>query len=198
MEKELVKFLSKYITLSEEEIQIIRENNLIREFKKGTILLTEGQVSNVCYLVLKGCVRSYYIVDGEEKTTEFYTENQPITPVSYTEKTPSEYYLSCLEDCFLSIGTQEKTTRFMKEFPKFAILVGIISNELLAKNQVSFDDFKNLSPEKRYLKLLEKRPDLINRVPQYYLASYLGIKPQSLSRIRKRVVDKKNSESSNL
>lgn len=189
MDTTLIDFLSKYIVLSEEEVQIIKKHNLIKEYKKNTILLSEGQVSKECYLVLKGCVRSYYLLDGEEKTNAFYTENEPITPISYTKKSPSEYYLSCLEDCILSIGTPEKTNHFLNEFPKFASLIATISNELLADNQVLFDDFKNLPPEKRYLKLLEKRPDLIKRVPQYHLASYLGIKPQSLSRIRKRISD---------
>lgn len=187
METDLVDFLSRYIDLSEEEVQIIRKHNLIKEFKKNTILLKEGQVSAECYMVLKGCLRSYYLVDGEEKTTEFFVENQPVTPVSYIKKTPSEYYLSCLEDCVLSIGSPEKTSLFLNEFPKFASLIGTISNDLLADSQMLFDDFRNLPPEKRYLRLLEKRPDLINRVPQYHLASYLGIKPQSLSRIRKRI-----------
>lgn len=187
METDLIEFLSRYIVLSEEEVQVIKKLNLIKEFKKNTILLKEGQVSTECYFVLKGCVRSYYLLEGEEKTTEFFVENQPVTPVSYIKNIPSEYYLTCLEDCILSIGSSKKTDQFLNELPKFASLIGTISNDLLANNQMQFDDFRNLPPEKRYLKLLEKRPDLINRVPQYHLASYLGIKPQSLSRIRKRI-----------
>ena len=83
MERDLIDFLSKYTVLSEEDIQIIKDQNLIKEYKKNTILLSEGQVSKECYLVLKGCLRSFYLIDGEEKTTAFYTENQPVTPVSY-------------------------------------------------------------------------------------------------------------------
>lgn len=193
MERDLIDFLSKYTVLSEEDIQIIKDQYLIKEYKKNTILLSEGQIAKECYLVLKGCVRSYYLIGGEEKTTAFYTENQPVTPVSYTKETPSEYYISCLEDCVLSIGNPEKTARFLAEFPKFAPLIATISNQIMADNQIVFDDFRNLPPEKRYLNLLEKRPDLINRVPQYHLASYLGIKPQSLSRIRKRINDFRRS-----
>lgn len=187
MENSLVKFLSQYVTLSEEEVQIIKSHNLIKEYKKHSVLLKEEQLASECYFVLKGCVRSYYLLDGEEKTTAFFTENQAITPVSYIKQVPSSYYLSCLEDCILSIGTPEKTDHFLSKFPKFASLMAKISNELLADNQELFDNFKNLPPEKRYLQLLEKRPDLIERVPQYHLASFLGIKPQSLSRIRKRI-----------
>jgi len=69
----------------------------------------------------------------------------------------------------------------------------VLSEELLVKQQLDFDTFKTSSPEQRYLKLLETRPDLIQRVPQYQLASFLGIQPQSLSRLRARVLKKNNT-----
>ena len=74
-----------------------------------------------------------------------------------------------------------------QKFPKFETLCRVLSEDLLAKQQLNFDEFKLSSPEQRYLKLLEKRPDLIQRVPQHQLASFLGIKPQSLSRLRARI-----------
>ena len=66
-----------------------------------------------------------------------------------------------------------------------------MSKELLAKQQINFDKFKTSSPEQRYLNLLQKRPELIQRVPQHQLASYLGIQPQSLSRLRARILEKR-------
>jgi DNA-binding MarR family transcriptional regulator len=77
-----------------------------------------------------------------------------------------------------------------QKFPKFDTMCKKVSEELLAKQQINFDEFKTSSPEQRYLNLVEKRPDLIQRVPQHQIASYLGIKPQSLSRMRARIVDK--------
>jgi len=77
------------------------------------------------------------------------------------------------------------------KFPKFETLCRIFSEELLAKQQIDFDEFKISSPEQRYLNLLQSRPDLIQRVPQHQLASFLGIKPQSLSRLRARIFGKK-------
>ncbi len=183
----LVDYFSQYITLSEEEVQIIKNEDIIREYKKNHVLLEEGQVAKVCFLVLKGCVKRYYLEDGEEKIMEFYTENDPITMVSYTNQEPSAYYLSCVEPCLISTGTEERTQRFLAEFPRFIPIFIKIGDILTAKKQVSFDSFKKSSPEIRYQKLVELRPDLINRVPQYMIASYLGIKPESLSRIRKRL-----------
>jgi len=183
----LVKYFSQYMTLSPAEIQLIEEEDIVREYNKNDILLREGQVAQVCFLVLKGCVKRYYLEDGKEKIMEFYTENDPIAPVSYTTKEPSTYYLSCIEPCIISTGTEERTERFLRLFPKFVPIFVKIGDSLTAKKQVSLDDFKNLTPEQRYQKLVDTRPDLINRVPQYMIASYLGIQPESLSRIRKRM-----------
>ena len=77
-----------------------------------------------------------------------------------------------------------------KKFPKFETLCRLMSEELLAKEQIDFDKFKIYTPEQRYLNLMEKRPDLIQRVPQHQLASYLGVKPQSLSRLKSRILEK--------
>jgi DNA-binding MarR family transcriptional regulator len=78
-----------------------------------------------------------------------------------------------------------------RKFPKFESLCRIVSEQLLAKNQQNFDEYKTSSPEQRYLHLLKNRPDLLQRVPQHQIASYLGIKPQSLSRLRARISGKK-------
>lgn len=190
MEDKIIKFLRDYISLSEEEANIIKENSLVKEYPKGTILLKEGELAKRCYFVLDGCLRTYYLVDGEEKNTAFYSEKNSITPVSYIKGTPSEYYISCLEDCILSVGTGEKTREILDKLPHLESVIGKISIDLLANNRITSDDFKKLSPEEHYLNLLKTKPDLCSRVPQYHLASYLGIKPESLSRIRKRIRDK--------
>ncbi|MEL6253230.1 MAG: Crp/Fnr family transcriptional regulator [Bacteroidota bacterium] len=188
----LVDYFSQYISLSEEEVELIKQEDIIREYRKGDILLREGEIAKECFLVLKGCVKRYYLDDGEEKIMEFYTENDPIAPVSYTTKEPSQYFISCVEPSVISTGTEERTQRFLQEFPRFVPIFVKIGDSLSAKKQVSLDEYKNLSPEDRYQKLLETRPDLVNRVPQYMIASYLGIKPESLSRIRKRIWENKN------
>lgn len=183
----LVDYFSQYMELSEEEVQLILNEDIIRKYNKHDFLLKEGQIAKECFWVLKGCVKRYYLEDGEEKIMEFYSENDPIAPVSYTNQEPSKYFLSCVEPCIISTGTEERTQRFLQKFPRFVPIFVKIGDSLSAKKQVSFDNFKNSSPEERYQKLQAAQPDLINRVPQYMIASYLGIKPESLSRIRKRL-----------
>lgn len=193
MQDILFDFISKYISLTEEEKNTILSLDIFRSVKKGTTLLQEGQKSKDSYFVLKGCIRTYYVLDGEEKTTAFYTEMEALTPHCVISKTPSEYYVSCIEDTILTVSDSDMEVEVNNKFPKFETMCRIMAEELLAKQRVDFDAFKTSSPEQRYLNLLQKRPDLVQRVPQHQLASYLGIKPQSLSRLRARILEKRIS-----
>jgi CRP-like cAMP-binding protein len=192
MENILFDFISNYVSLTEDEKNALLSLDLFHSVKKGTVLLKEGQHSKESYFVLKGCIRTYYIIDGEEKTTAFYTEMEAFTPPCVINKTPSEYYTSCIEDSILLISNSDMEAEVNSKFPKFDLMCKKLSEELLAKQRIDFDEFKTSSPEERYLNLLQKRPDLIQRVPQHQLASYLGIKPQSLSRLRARILEKKS------
>lgn len=186
---EIIRYISKFMHLNETEAQAILESMNYRLFKKGDILLREGQVSNLCYFTLKGCVRQYYLVDGEEKTTNFYTEGQPIAPNEGSFKTqPSKCYLACVEDCILTVGTPEDQVALFNKYPQFELACRSAIDEELGKSQDRFATFMISTPEERYRHLLQTRPDLLDRVPQYQLASYLGVQPESLSRIRKRIM----------
>ena len=176
--------------LTEEEKNALRTLDNFRFYPKGSILLKEGQFSSDSYFVIKGCLRTYYVLEGEEKTTAFYTEMEALNPFCVIQKTASEYYISCVEDSLLGISNPEMEFAMFAKFPKFETLCRLLSEEQLAKQQIEFDSFKTSSPEQRYLHLLQNRPDLIQRVPQHQLASFLGIKPQSLSRLRSRIMEK--------
>ena len=193
MHELLFEFISKYVELTEEEKSAIVSLGIFRSIRKGTTLLKEGEQCNEVYFVLKGCIRIFYIIDGEEKTTAFYTEMEDMTPHCVINKAPSQYYISCVEDSIVTVSNPEIEVEIFSEFPKFESLCRVLSEELLAKQQINFDEFKTSSPEQRYLNLLQKRPDLIQRVPLHQLASYLGMKPESLSRIRKRLLQRSTS-----
>ena len=191
MQDILFSFISKYVSLTKEEKNAIVSLDIFRTVKKGTTLLEEGQKTNNSYFVLKGFIRVYYIIDGEEKTTAFYTEMEGLTPLCVKSNLPSEYYISCLEDTILIVSNADMEVEINSKFPKFETMCRVLSEERLAKQQIDFDAFKTSSPEQRYLNLVQNRPDLIQRVPQHQIASYLGIKPQSLSRLRARIFEKK-------
>lgn len=193
MQDLLFDFIAKYISLTEDEKNAIVALDLFGYYKKGTILLREGQKSKDYYFVLKGCIRKYYIKDGREITTAFYTEMETLTPHCVISNGMSEYFISCIEDTILIVGNPDLEVEVFAKFPKFENMCRILSEELLAKQQIDFDAFKTSSPEQRYLNLLQNRPDLIQRVPQHQLASFLGIKPESLSRLRSRIIEKNKS-----
>mgnify|MGYP001627912552 CR=1 FL=1 len=190
MQNLLFDFISQYISLTDEEKESIISLDIFRSIKKGTILLSEGQTSTDGYFVLKGCMRVFYVIDGEEKTTAFYAEMEGITPNCVLTKKPSDYYIATTEDSIITVSNPDMEEEIFEKFPKFERLCRVLSEELLAKEQINFDDFKTSTPEQRYLNILEKRPDLIQRIPQHQLASFIGVQPQSLSRLRARITKK--------
>jgi CRP-like cAMP-binding protein len=191
MEEILFEYISKYMDLSLQEKEAIVKLNIFKYFSKNEILLRVGDISDFGYFVIKGCIRTYYIIDGEEKTTAFYSELDTFNPICSINKKPSEYYVSCVEDCILIVANSHMETEIFEKFPRFESLCRILSEKLLAKNRTDFDEFMLSSPEDRYLNLVKNSPRLLQRVPQYQIASFLGITPQSLSRLKNRIKVKK-------
>jgi CRP-like cAMP-binding protein len=93
MEQKLFGFIEKYMLLSQIEKDAILALGVFKSVKKGTVLLKEGQYSSEYYFVLEGCIRTYYMIEGEEKTTAFYTELEPFTPMCSLNKQPSEHFI---------------------------------------------------------------------------------------------------------
>lgn len=191
MENTLVEMMSGFIDLNNDEKQGILDAFPIKMYTKGTYLLKEGQIAKDAFVVIKGCIREYLIQDGEEITSEFYTEFQSAANFeSMTKNKPSKCYFTCTEDTTVAIMNAEKETALYKRFPRFGEVCRVEMEKILGASQEKLSDFKKSTPKGRYLNLLKERPDLINRVPQYQLASYLGIKPETLSRIRSRIATK--------
>ncbi|MFT5982232.1 MAG: CRP-like cAMP-binding protein [Ulvibacter sp.] len=188
MENTLVEMMSNFIDLTDDEKQGILEAFPIKTISKESFLLKEGQISKDAFVVIKGCIRKYYLQEGEEITSEFYTEFQSASDIeSMVNQKPSKYYLICSEDTTVAIMNSEKENTLYKKFPRFAEVCRVEMEKMLGASQEEMTSFINSTPKERYLNLMENRPDLLQRVPQYQLASYLGIKPETLSRIRKRV-----------
>jgi CRP-like cAMP-binding protein len=188
MANDIDRYLRSSGILTDEEIEVLRHMMTIKTFKKGTFLLKEGQIATLVYNNLKGCVREYYLKDGEEKTISFYTEGDAVSSTqSYVLQVPSKHYLECIEDTTLTVVSYKNDVEFKKRFPRLAIMCYSKTEEELGVYQGLTAEYMVSTPEERYLKLVETRPDLLNRVPQYQLASYIGVTPESLSRIRNRI-----------
>lgn len=177
--------------LSPEEARDLDALVPIRTFKKGTVLLKAGQVATESYYCIKGCVHLYYDVDGNERTTAFYTEGQSIASLkSFVNQVPAEHYLACVEDCTLAVWAYSAEKELFRRHPRLESFCRFEVENDFGKAQEALAAFITRTPEQRYQDLMTARPDLLQRVPQYLLASYLGVTPESLSRIRKRIVGK--------
>ncbi|MER2000523.1 MAG: Crp/Fnr family transcriptional regulator [Lysinibacillus sp.] len=185
--------MSDFTLMSEDEQRAITESLRINEYKKGQYLLRQGELSAIkCYFVLKGCIRQFFIDEtGKEVTSNFFTEEQAVPILN--EKTRddlSKYSLVCVEDCLLVVGDDDSEHTMFRQYPQLEIMVRKMMEINVAEIQEQFGEFIGSSPEERYESVLRKRPELIDRIPQHQLASYLGMTPESLSRIKKRI--KKN------
>ncbi|WP_018754307.1 Crp/Fnr family transcriptional regulator [Paenibacillus terrigena] len=189
MKEILFEYMTRLTSLNEDEQQAIVEDILIEEYKKGTVLLRQGDVPTKCYFVLKGCVRQYSINEaGKEVTSNFYTEEQAIAiSNSYKRDKSSEYTLTCLEDAVLVVGDLAIEDDMYNKYDQLESMIRKMIEEKFGQVQDEYAAFIASTPEERFKSLLLKRAHLIDRVPQYQLASYLGITPESLSRIKKRV-----------
>ncbi len=188
MHNKLINYFSKIMPLSAEEVSAIANTMNIQQYKKGTVLLREGQISTNTYFVLEGCVRQYFLVDGEEKTNNFFTEEQWV--VSFNSFMPdlvSKHFLDCCEESLLVVGDSEKANELYKQFPRLETVSRKVLEKVFADQLEISGSYFTDTTEQRYLKLLDTRPDLVQRIPQYQLASYVGVKAESLSRIRKRI-----------
>ncbi|MRI00222.1 cyclic nucleotide-binding domain-containing protein [Kriegella sp. EG-1] len=158
------------------------------EVKKGEALISPGQIVDHFYYVAKGCIYYYKLEDGEQKVLEFYTEDIFFTDLpAYVKETPSEFYLRATEETIVYAILKSDGENSFKNSHQLERFGRLSMQEAFMKVLTRVERISNRSNEERYLRLLEKRPDLIQRVPQYLIASYLGLTPVGLSKIRKRL-----------
>jgi CRP-like cAMP-binding protein len=191
MQDVIFDFLSRHTRMPAADMEGVMDLIIFKGCKKGELLLEEGKKTQDSYMVMKGCLRSFYTIDGLEKTTDFFLEQEIITPACSIDNSASKYSIAALEDAVLLVSNPDTEAEGFSRFPEFEALCRKMSERELIKKQEALDMFKISSPEERYLFLLQKHPELLQRVPQYYIASYLGIQPQSLSRLRKRIATEK-------
>jgi len=190
----LLKNIETYITLSQEEISSLEKYLTKKTFNKKDVIFEEGKIANELYFVSKGCVRLFYNVDGTDKTAFFYTEGQFICAgESFTFNIPAIENYQAVEPTELFIFTKTDIETLILQIPKMEIIARVaVENELITSQKV-IASFVTKSPEERYIDLLNTQKELFQRVPQQYIASFLGVSPETLSRIKTRVYNKERS-----
>ncbi|NOT94245.1 Crp/Fnr family transcriptional regulator [Ferruginibacter sp.] len=179
----------EYLNFStKEEAEFIAEFTEVKKVEKGTLLLKEGKLATTWYYVYKGCIREYCLKDGEEITTEFYTAGDSLSDdTSKFSKSPSLLNWECVVDSIVSVVPFEVQLEMFKRFPRLERLCRIETEKKLGDFKVAVNNYNSSSPVERYDNLLKTRPEIFELVPLYHIASYLGVKPESLSRIRNRI-----------
>ncbi|MCB9074003.1 MAG: Crp/Fnr family transcriptional regulator [Chitinophagales bacterium] len=162
-----------------------------RSIKKGDVFIKAGTVSEELGFIIKGSFRFFYEKEDVEKTAYFVFENQIMASFEgILEKAPSKTTIQALEDGEIFVIDYNKMRKMYHTSSKFENIGRLIGEYyiLMLHNQLS--SFLLDTPEERYLKLVENNADLLNKVPLQYIASYIGVTPVSLSRIRKRIISK--------
>lgn len=187
----LISYCSNRIPLSEEEIHFMRQHIPVKHLEKQEMLLSAGEVSTEFFFLLEGCVRLFYEVNGEEKTAFFYTEGEFVSSYeSFIRQQAARHNLQAIEASTVAVISAELAEIMLAHSPVFAHLARMAMEEELVVCQDIIATFITLSPEERYLNLLQTKAELVQRVPQYVLATYLGVAPETLSRIRNRMRDR--------
>ncbi len=156
--------------------------------KKGERLISEGDTVRYFYYLDSGCISYYKIEEGELKVLEFYTQDVFFTDlIAYAKGAPSHCYLEALEPSVLLAVRKDRAEKSFDLSHQLERFGRLSMQEAFLKMFHRVDRLNNRSNEERYLRILQKRPDLFQRVPQYLIASYLGITPVGLSKLRKRL-----------
>lgn len=188
---EKLELFRQFTEFSDREIGAIMPYFENRKLKKKTTLLEIGDVSNEVYYLIKGCIRLYCVKNGEELSTYFFTERMFAGSYdSFLARTPSKVAIETLEDCEVLVLSHNAQEELYRVFPKMNEFIRkAIEGRFVLLHDLFISYLLN-SPEERYLMLQKDRPDLIQRIPQHQIASFLGITRVSLSRIRNRLAKK--------
>jgi CRP-like cAMP-binding protein len=160
-----------------------------------TVLLKEGEVSKKLFLIEKGCVRVWFNNDGKDITFQFFFENQPVSSIeSFRKNIPSPVAIETIEPCIIWWIHKKDLDRILEEIKEIAALRNMFINAIFERTfgymKHFFSTIKD-TPLQRYQALIEEKPEIVQRVAQHYIASYLGITPVNL-RPKKNKHEKQN------
>jgi CRP-like cAMP-binding protein len=182
--------ISRYVSFETDELAIFNSLLTYKKVPKKTILLQEGESCDFEAFVIKGCVRKYYIdSNGFEVILQFAIEDAWISDTSFSiyEDNPSRVYIETLEDCEFFLFSPQTKERLFEEAPKFERAFRILMQRSLSATQNRLFNTISKTATEKYLEFLELYPTLSQRVAQHYIASYLGISAEFLSKIRTKI-----------
>ena len=190
----LKSYCKRFVSLTDEELKLIDEYFEPKAVRKNEFLLEAGKVCDFIAFIDNGILRHFHIKDGIEKTCDISFKDTFITDFSsFSSGLLSEYYFQALQDTETFIIRRNSLAKLYAECPKYESL-GRQMAELVAERATQIArSLSSEKPEERYERLIKEHPGLLLQVQQKYIANFLGISPESLSRIRNRIVNRGKS-----
>jgi CRP-like cAMP-binding protein len=190
--KEMFESLKLYcqskVSLTDEELNLIDSHFEVKNLKKKESLLQDGKVCDFIGFIESGTIRHFHIKDGVEKTCDISFENSWTTDFqSFTHGTSCIMNLQALEDSTVFVIKKGRLYKLYAQCNKYETFGRIMAEQVAQRATEIAMSLSSDKPEERFKKLIESQPDLFQRVPQKYIANFLGISPESLSRIRNRI-----------
>jgi len=185
MENALRQLLDKYLVLSDEDLMLINNQLEFREFPRRTLIVREGETENYLSFVVSGILRKYFYKGRQEVITQLASEGTFISSsVSFFSAMPSQYFIETLEPVTLLSLSRESLHKLYIQIPKMEKLARLIITDLYLQKEKWEQDAITLSIKERFSRFVDDYPELLKRVPQKYIASYLNIKPETFSRLK--------------
>ena len=190
MSDHFLNLFDSYVKLTDKDIELCKQHFEFKSLPKNTIVEEENKVPKNLYFIINGFMRLFYYDDNrDEITTHIESHNRFITSfTNFIREVKSNENLACITNCEFYKIERSKLIELIDKNENFKNLSLVIFEQAAARTQIRANDLATLTADLRYKKLVEQQPEIIQNVPIQYIASYLGIKPQSLSRIRKQLI----------
>lgn len=186
MKQQLSIFLKQIIPFANEEINVLSDLFQKKNLKKKTFLAKKGEYSKQIAFIVSGVLRAYYSNNkGEEYNKTFFTENHFVG--AYSSLVTGQKNLidiDCLTDCTLLVADFQEVTNLYEQLPKIERMARILAEQFFVRKEKREIELVTLEAKERYVIFQEEHPQLEQLIPQYHIASYLGVSPTQLSRIR--------------
>lgn len=187
----LEKLFNSFVFLTKEEFQLLLSYCEVRHFEKGDIITCEGETEQFMNIVLMGLVIKYLRLNNHSSVLQLAVENHIInSEISFLQQTPSQVFLEAIEPTTLLSLRYDKRQQLLIDFSKGEEMSRKMMEAMYVRKDERKNRMKRMTIREQFLYYIDRNPDMLQRVPQKYLASYLNIKPETFSRLKHLVAKK--------
>ncbi|WP_299287757.1 Crp/Fnr family transcriptional regulator [uncultured Mucilaginibacter sp.] len=192
MNEQLKSLINAMVSMPETDLELLDKITLAMQVKKGDYLLEQGQICKHVFFLKKGFFRMYYVDPKGNQINYRFTDagNFLVDFQSFLTQKPSNYYWQAMQDAVVLAFKHDDVQTIYQQSRNWERFGRLMAEQVYQQMNARVEMMQFLTPEQRYENLLKTQPELFNKISQFHLSSYLGIKPESLSRIRKRLHNK--------